>query len=46
VKTTFKEGDKAPGFALPDTSGKTVKIDDFRGRKLLVFFFPKAGTSG
>lgn len=42
----LKRGDKAPGFALPDTAGKTVKLGDFKGRKLLLYFFPKAGTSG
>jgi thioredoxin-dependent peroxiredoxin len=44
--TTIKKGDKAPGFALPASVGKTVKLGDFKGRKLLVYFFPKAGTSG
>lgn len=44
--TTIKKGDKAPGFALPESSGKTVKLEDFKDRKLLVYFFPKAGTSG
>ena len=43
---TIKKGDKAPGFALPGPTGKTVKLGDFKGRKLLVYFFPKAGTSG
>ena len=43
---TLKKGDRAPGFALSDPAGKTVKLDDFKGRKLLVYFFPKAGTSG
>ena len=44
--TQIKKGDKAPGFALPDPAGKTVTLGDFGGRKLLVYFFPKAGTSG
>jgi peroxiredoxin Q/BCP len=43
---TMKWGDKAPAFALPGSAGKTVKLGDFRGKKLLVYFFPKAGTSG
>jgi peroxiredoxin Q/BCP len=43
--TQIKKGDKAPGFALPAV-GKMVKLGDFKGRKLLVYFFPKAGTSG
>jgi thioredoxin-dependent peroxiredoxin len=43
---TIQKGDKAPGFALPDSAAKTVKLGDFKGRKLLIYFFPKAGTSG
>jgi len=39
-------GKKAPGFALPDEEGRTVKLSDFRGRRLVVFFYPKANTSG
>jgi peroxiredoxin Q/BCP len=42
----LEEGRKAPDFALPDDAGKTVKLADFKGRKLVLFFFPKAGTSG
>jgi peroxiredoxin len=42
----LKKGDRAPGFALPDPAGETVKLGNFRGQKLLVYFFPKAGTSG
>ena len=45
-RTTLRKGDQAPGFSLPASSGKTVTLDDFKGRKLLVYFFPKAGTSG
>jgi peroxiredoxin Q/BCP len=39
-------GDAAPGFSLTDQNGKKVKLADFRGEKLLVYFYPKAGTSG
>jgi thioredoxin-dependent peroxiredoxin len=42
----LKKGDAAPGFALMDQTGKTVKLGDFRGKKLLVYLYPKAGTSG
>jgi peroxiredoxin Q/BCP len=42
----LKKGDVAPGFALMDQTGKTVKLGDFRGKKLLVYFYPKAGTAG
>lgn len=40
------EGKKAPGFALPDETGKTVKLADLAGRRAVLFFFPRAGTSG
>ena len=39
-------GDKAPAFALLDQSGNKVKLGDFKGRKVLVFFYPKADTPG
>jgi thioredoxin-dependent peroxiredoxin len=42
----LKTGDTAPEFELKDQSGATIKLSDFRGRKLLVYFFPKADTSG
>jgi thioredoxin-dependent peroxiredoxin len=37
---------KAPDFALPDEEGKTLSIKDYRGKALVLFFFPKANTSG
>ena len=39
-------GDKAPAFALLDQTGKKVKLSDFKGRKVLVYFYPKADTPG
>jgi peroxiredoxin Q/BCP len=39
-------GDPAPGFALLDQHGATVRLDDYRGRKLLVYFYPEADTPG
>ena len=44
--TTLKEGSKAPAFSLEDQEGKTVKLSDYKGRKLLVYFYPKADTPG
>jgi peroxiredoxin Q/BCP len=42
----LKVGDKAPAFSLQDQSGKTVSLAQFKGRKLLVYFYPKANTPG
>ena len=40
VGIVLTEGDKAPNFALADQSGKKVKLADFKGRKVLVYFYP------
>ena len=42
----LEAGDKAPAFSLPDADGKTVKLSDFRGRKVIVYFYPAASTPG
>jgi peroxiredoxin Q/BCP len=42
----LRPGDPAPAFALPDQEGRSVSLSDFRGRKVLIFFYPKADTSG
>lgn len=39
-------GDKAPGFRLPRDGGGEVSLKDFKGRKLVLYFYPKADTSG
>ena len=39
-------GDKAPTFSLPRDGGKTVSLKDFKGRNLVVYFYPKADTPG
>ena len=44
--TTLQPGDAAPAFALADQHGGTVRLDDFHGRKLLVYFYPEADTPG
>ena len=44
--TTLAPGDPAPAFALTDQHGETVRLDAFRGRKLLVYFYPQADTPG
>ena len=42
----LNRGDKAPAITLKDQSGGTVKLSDFKGRKLLVYFYPRADTPG
>ncbi|MBB5153234.1 thioredoxin-dependent thiol peroxidase [Saccharopolyspora phatthalungensis] len=39
-------GDKAPEFALPDADGNTVSLGDYRGRSVVVYFYPAASTPG
>ena len=39
-------GDKAPAFSLPDADGNTVKLSDYKGRKVIVYFYPAASTPG
>jgi thioredoxin-dependent peroxiredoxin len=42
----LSEGDRAPDFRLPDSEGNEVALADFRGRSVLVYFYPAAGTPG
>jgi peroxiredoxin Q/BCP len=42
----LSEGDKAPGFSLPDQNGEQVKLSDLRGETVVLYFYPKADTSG
>jgi len=39
-------GDRAPAFSLKDQSDQKVSLSDFKGRKLLLYFYPKADTPG
>jgi len=39
-------GQKAPDFSLSDQDGRTVKLSDFQGRKVLLYFYPEADTPG
>ena len=42
----LKEGMKAPNFSLEDQNGDLVKLKDFEGKKVLLWFYPKASTPG
>ena len=44
--THLKIGDKAPDFSAKDEQGNTVSLIDYKGKKLVVFFYPKASTPG
>lgn len=42
----LKEGDAAPNFTGTDENGQTVSLSDFKGKKLILFFYPKDNTPG
>ena len=42
----IKEGRKAPSFTLPDAAGKHVSLDDYKGRDVVVYFYPRDDTPG
>lgn len=43
---TLKQGDKVPAFTAHDQDGNTINLSDYNGKKLIVFFYPKANTPG
>ena len=44
--TTLEAGDKTPDFKAEDQDGNEVQLSDFKGKKLVLFFYPKASTPG
>ncbi len=42
----LKVGDKVPNFSVKDDQGNTISLSDYKGKKLVVFFYPKANTPG
>lgn len=43
---TLKQGDAVPNFSAKDEQGNTITLNDYKGKKLVVFFYPKASTPG
>ena len=46
MSAALKVGDRAPAFTLQTTGGKTVTLSDFRGRRVVLYFYPKDDTPG
>ncbi len=46
AETLLKAGDPAPDFELTDENGAAVRLADFRGRRVILYFYPKDDTSG
>jgi thioredoxin-dependent peroxiredoxin len=46
MSTRLAAGDAAPDFTLPDADGKPVSLADYRGRRVVVYFYPAAATPG
>ena len=44
--TRLAPGDKAPSFSLPDADGNKVSLADYKGRRVVVYFYPAASTPG
>ena len=42
----MKAKENAPEFTLPDENGNTVSLKEFRGKNVVLFFYPKANTPG
>ena len=42
----IEQGDEAPDFELPDQDGRSVKLSDYRGQRVVLYFYPKADTPG
>ncbi len=44
--SSLKPGDEAPDFTLKDQDGKSVTLSKLRGKRVVLYFFPKADTAG
>jgi peroxiredoxin Q/BCP len=45
-KAMVQEGIKAPSFTLPDSTGKKYRLEDFKGKTIILYFYPKDDTPG
>ena len=43
---TLKQGDTVPNFTVNDQDGNAISLSDYKGKKIIVFFYPKANTPG
>jgi thioredoxin-dependent peroxiredoxin len=46
TQSTLQPGDPAPDFELPSDTGETVRLSDLRGKRVILYFYPKDDTSG
>ena len=46
MSVQLQSGDKAPSFSLPSSSGGTVTLDELKGKKVVLYFYPKDDTPG
>ena len=46
MEMKLQEGDQAPDFEVNDQNGKTVKLSDYKGKKVVLYFYPKDNTPG
>ena len=46
MSTRLAPGDAAPDFTLPDADGRPVSLSDYRGRRVIIYFYPAASTPG
>ena len=44
--TSLKEGEKAPNFSVPNQDDKLLTLDSYKGKKLILYFYPKDSTPG
>lgn len=46
MSTSLKEGEKAPAFSGKDQDGKKISLNDYKGKKIILYFYPKDNTPG